>query len=175
MEIDPDEVAARRFAVALRGYDREEVARYLELVADTIRVLQAALEEAEARATRHRVGEEITHERLTAVERELARHTAHEAELSAELAAGRRKELSIDLTDSGALRRELADARVQLAEAQARLAALDPRGVATTPIGPPPHLEPVVAAPPPVDHVGPPFSFEAIRAAEEAEESSADR
>lgn len=138
MEIDPDEVATRRFSVALRGYDRDEVARYLESVADSVRALRSALDDAEVRVRRHRVGEDIANERLAAVEREAARHAAHEAELSAELAAGRREQLAIDLTDAGPLRRELAEARATIEDLQGRLSALDPRGVLTDSIDPPP-------------------------------------
>ncbi|WP_195210385.1 DivIVA domain-containing protein [Actinomarinicola tropica] len=173
MEIHPDEVAARRFSVALRGYDRDEVARYLQDVAGAMRSLRARLDDAEARAARHRAGEDIANERLAALERETARHAAHEAELSAELAAERRRELSIDLTDAGDLRRELHDARQEVDELRTRLAALDPRGVVATPLGPPPEIAAVLGG----EHASgngadrrpadpPPFSFESARTLE---------
>lgn len=45
--LTPDEIASRQFLVSLRGYDRDEVDRFLEQVADTVAGLQRRLRELE--------------------------------------------------------------------------------------------------------------------------------
>jgi DivIVA domain-containing protein len=44
MPLHPDEIEHKRFVVAFRGYDRDEVAAFLRAVAADYRALQQALE-----------------------------------------------------------------------------------------------------------------------------------
>lgn len=97
MEIEPDAIAARRFRLALRGYDRREVADYLQDVAAALHAAQAARDEALAIVARHAAGERIANERLSALEREAHRQAEREADLAAELAVERQADLATEL------------------------------------------------------------------------------
>ncbi|HEX9889942.1 MAG TPA: DivIVA domain-containing protein [Nitriliruptorales bacterium] len=48
--LTPDEIASRQFLVSLRGYDRDEVDRFLEQVADTLAALQRQIRDLEDQA-----------------------------------------------------------------------------------------------------------------------------
>lgn len=170
MELDPDQIRDRRFAVAVRGYDRREVALFLEQVAARVAELTAALRTAEADAARHLAGEQIANERLAAVHREVERRTASEAGMASELAAERRHDLEAteEITE---LFEQLSAVRAELAEARRRLDALGPVALTVRePIAPPPELAATAAIRPrptlppaaarPADP--PPFSFEAV-------------
>ncbi len=50
--LSPDDISQRRFLVALRGYDRDEVSTFLREVADEVRALRARVAELQAEVAR---------------------------------------------------------------------------------------------------------------------------
>lgn len=142
VEIEPDAIAARRFRLALRGYDRREVAEYLQDVASALHAAHAARDEALAIVARHAAGERIANERLAALEREAHRQAEREADLAAELAVERQADLAAELGLAPPSATESTDPGDELAELVASADAPD-AGATAPQVEAAPHVDAV--------------------------------